>query len=763
LYECIRSANGKLLPTAADVAAIVRVAARGRVDFRETASERSQLGKDFEVYARDLATRIQLAAQERQDTRLEAEAAKAYGSYLTLFRSAGQLRAMRKNYAESLFASGGFVEAGRQYEALARLLPPSDAGREDLLYSAILSYFTALASKQPLSLFDTDFARAGVEQLGAVYVRGYPRTPRAPTVKFNVAKAYYDEGNFAKASDLFVAYVGEFPTTKEAAISAHLALDALHNLGDYERLIKVAQQLGANAALPPQVSADMREIAGHSRSEEIDELALRAGEKTGDVAQGLIEFAVGQKGTSQGELAMGAAFGAYRDKHDVGKMKETAWQFLQQYPKSKVAAASLLTLAHAATEATDYEDAEQAYEEFARRLPDAPQALEALVAAGTLRLLVGDRLHGEADLEKAMAVAPAARRVEIGEKLAAAKLDGGDLGGAATMAARVLEQSPADADAAAVLGRALLSLNRVGEAQQKLLLAGQAIQRASRGGAQESEAAGKVFFLLGESLYRQFDALGPSELEKKAQMVDALTQAYTGAAQLGSGADAIGSLYRIGRVYASIADDLVKTREPAGLAADQRAAFHDQLEKQAAPLRAQAQEAFTTCLRKARDLDIVSPFTAGCRTAGEVADTVVRAGFEAGPAAPAKIQELRLRLMKNDGDVEALRGLADAYLASGDAGHARLVLSRILELSEGDAPAQAELGAALWRLGKITEAAASLHRAVELDPENAPAKANLASMLCRMGDSEGAKAELTGVAQIPRPSYLVDGGYLRCH
>ncbi len=762
LYDCIRNAKGKLLPTAADVSVIVRVAARGRVDFRATAQDRSQLGKDFEVFARDLSTRLQLAAQERQDPRLEAQAAKAYEAYLSLFRVPTQLRAMRKNLAESLFASGLYVQAGRQYEALARSLAPSDASREDLLYSSILSYFTAFASKEKMTLFQTVFARSGIEQLGSAYVRSYPRSPRASTVKFNVAKASYDEGNFAKASELFVAYVGAYPTTKEAGIAAHLALDALHNLGDYEKLIKVAQQLAANPALPSQIAAEMREIAGHSRSEEIDELALRAGEKTGDVAQGLIEFAAGQKGTSQGEMAMSAAFDAYRDKRDVPKMKETAWKFLQQYPKSKVAASALLTLAHAATEAVDYEDAEQAYEEFARRVPGAPQALDALIAAGTLRLLAEDRPRGLDDLERAFAMAPPARRPEIGEKIARAKLDAGDVSGAAQAAERVLAQNAADAEAASVLGRALLTENRLGEAEQRLAQAGQAIQRASRGSAGESEAAGKVFFLLGEALWRQFSALGAGELEKKAQLVDPLTQAYTGAAQLGSGADAVGGLYRIGRVYSILADELSKTPEPTGLPADQRSAFRDQIEKQSAPLRAQADEAFTTCLRKARDLDIVSPFTVGCRTKGEVSVGPVAPGFASGAADPAKILELRQRLARNPNDVESLRALADAYLSAGDAAHARLVLSRILELSEGDAPAQAELGAALWRLGKVGEATASFHRALELDPSDAVAKADLAAMLCRMGDVEGAKAELAGLAAPPAPSFDVDGGYSRC-
>ena len=99
----------------------------------------------------------------------------------------------------------------------------------------------------------------------------------------------------------------------------------------------------------------MRDIATRSRDEEIDELALRAGETTGDIGQGLLEYAEQQKGTEVGERTLHAAFMTYRDKHDLVKMHEVAFKLLTEYPKSKLAAAELLTLAKAQTDAVDYE------------------------------------------------------------------------------------------------------------------------------------------------------------------------------------------------------------------------------------------------------------------------------------------------------------------------------------------------------------------------------------------------------------------------
>jgi cellulose synthase operon protein C len=185
------------------------------------------------------------------------------------------------------------------------------------------------------------------------------------------------------------------------------------------------------------------------------------------------------------------------------------------------------------------------------------------------------------------------------------------------------------------------------------------------------------------------------------------------------------------------------------------------VDQQVAPLKQQADEAFTTCLRKARDLDIVSPFTAGCRSKQPVEVVTLQPSFSGGAVDSGRAAEYRNRLLKSPEDVEALRGLAEAELATGDARQARLVLARLLELAESDPRAEADMGVALWRLGDVPEASAAFHKAIEQDPDNGVAKANLASMLCRYGDVEGARAKVQG-AKLPPPSFTVDPGYLRC-
>ena len=97
--------------------------------------------------------------------------------------------------------------------------------------------------------------------------------------------------------------------------------------------MKVAQSFIANNQLPAAlVSRDAGRSPTRSRDEEIDELALRAGETTGDIGQGLMEYAEQQKGTEVGERTLHAAFTTYRDKHDLAKMKRGRLQAPRRVP-----------------------------------------------------------------------------------------------------------------------------------------------------------------------------------------------------------------------------------------------------------------------------------------------------------------------------------------------------------------------------------------------------------------------------------------------
>ncbi|HMK93593.1 MAG TPA: tetratricopeptide repeat protein, partial [Thermoleophilia bacterium] len=337
LYETIKASKGKVVPRADDVKAIVRVAARARVDQRMSQKERGELLEDLEVYTRDLATTLQSQAQraedrvgsdrpderdlakdrgkragraegreaarnkygdeeekkdetreERQVKRMYSEAADAYESYLDLFRNEKHRLDMMKNRAESLYNAGRFAEAGRQYEEVAKKV---DGGtREAPLYSALVSFQQALRTPEKLSYFERVDSRTGIRQLGAFYVRNFPRHEHAAKVKFNMARSFYDDGLFKEAGDLFASYAAEYPNDPDAVFAADLALDAFHSNKDFDGMQKAGQKLLA-ANLPATKKDEIKKILDGAKTEIISEEMIRTDTGTEDTISRLLKIA----------------------------------------------------------------------------------------------------------------------------------------------------------------------------------------------------------------------------------------------------------------------------------------------------------------------------------------------------------------------------------------------------------------------------------------------------------------------------------------
>ncbi|MEO0812076.1 MAG: tetratricopeptide repeat protein, partial [Myxococcota bacterium] len=89
IYESVRNMSernpARYANAATDVDAIVSNVARFQNHITFSEEDKGRLIKDFEIRARDLATRLQLDAQKRKDTKSLRTAAEAYRKYLSLF------------------------------------------------------------------------------------------------------------------------------------------------------------------------------------------------------------------------------------------------------------------------------------------------------------------------------------------------------------------------------------------------------------------------------------------------------------------------------------------------------------------------------------------------------------------------------------------------------------------------------------------------------------------------------------------------------
>ncbi|MGC4121216.1 MAG: hypothetical protein QM765_42895 [Myxococcales bacterium] len=416
-------------------------------------------------------------------------------------------------------------------------------------------------------------------------------------------------------------------------------------------------------------------------------------------------------------------------------LQEISQKIFQRYPKTQSAASAVMTLASFAYEMADYDQMATLYEGMVDQFPGDPTAIGNLDRAASLRLMMGDLAKAAADFEK---LAAASKKGDAYAKLAEVKLLQNDFKGAETAATTALTADPTSAKAAAVLGQALLEQNKAVEAEEKIVAAGRALQGAA---SADPEALAKVFFLWGEAVFKQFKEV--QDVEKKAPYVQRLQQAYTSAAQMGS-ESAIAGMFRLGQAMNMLADSLMTMPDPPGLKENERAAVRAAIAKQADEVRKGGDDAFDACVKKAKELEVYSPFLLGCKTRKDVnTKLAVPPGVPAVPA--AQLAKLRAALEKNNAEVGALEGIGKAYLEAGDLRRARLVYTRIIELDENRGSAHGALGFVMSRLGEPLLAHMALKKAVDLDARDEKAHANLAALMCRFGDVEGAKEELSRV------------------
>ncbi|XHF14945.1 tetratricopeptide repeat protein [Archangium gephyra] len=276
----------------------------------------------------------------------------------------------------------------------------------------------------------------------------------------------------------------------------------------------------------------------------------------------------------------------------------------------------------------------------------------------------------------------------------------------------------------------------------------------------QTEEAAKGLWYLGEILYRAYKDLPADKVEEKVTALQGLEGIYTQAASLGYPEWAVASLWKVGLVYAHLADVVEATPAPSGASAADAQAFRKAVAEQVAPLRQRAQDAFTACVSRAESLEVFSVAVLGCRTKSDAASLPVPA--VGAVAQPGSLEELRKKAEATL-TAEALEALGLGYLEANQFGLAQLTLGRVTELADTRASAHNALGWALLNQGDAMGAREAYAKALEADPTYDKARLNLAALRCRFGDTEGAKRELSvlkDVGSLSGPD--VDSGWSAC-
>jgi tetratricopeptide (TPR) repeat protein len=781
-----------------DVAMLAEVAARYKYWWRSDDEEKKILG-DFELLTRDLSTRLHARAKEKGTEDLYRRAARAYDRYLSVFTDSPERLNIEWNYAETLYAGKSFVKAGRQYEkVLALLAPPpatttaattttetaaaegaaaegaapaaadgktaptpappkakgpppptpgqklvtttgtADGDKKQAMYSAILSYFEALKVEDKASRFESMMAREGIKDLGARFVSTWPADENAPQVKFNVARAHFEQGLFDRAIELFAAFVIEHPVHKDAITAAELALDAYAQKEDFSGLANQARVFASNDRLDGSFRERAKTMADQADQEEINRRTIAA---EGRVAEAIASFVVEKKGSEIAAKALHQAFIIAKDRRNLADMQTVGRQLVEEYSNTKYAIEVLPSLADIAVRTSQLEVAASYYEEQARRFPDDAASDGILESAAVIRTELGEYAAAMSDYERLSKQGDETKRGEYLEKLARVAIRAGDYRRAESAALAAADTPSSAVVANVIAGEAALRTGKPEQALERLSAA-----LGSRAGGEGEVWQARAQFLLGEIIRAEFDRVNLSggaddgeRLGQKFELLNELEAAYVSAIQVGDPEWAMGGLYRIAAAYRSAADFLDAAPVPPGTSAEDEKALRAALAERSVPMRKKAQETIDTCKAQAKKLEAFNRFTKACYGNTDVDDNGdTPKARPVGVAIPGR-DGLEQKLIENPKDIATLTALIRAALSVKDYPLARLLALRAIEIDEKNAEVHNLLGVAAFNSNMGQAAADAFKKALRINSKYAPAQANLGAVWATYGDVDKGK------------------------
>lgn len=793
LYDSLKASRGKVQPKPEDVMYLVRAAVQIKTDPARDEVARKKVLVELEEMGRDLSTMLHVQAQKKEDRALYLEAAAAYEKYLSLFRPRQYATVMMQNRADALFAAKRFPEAARQFEELARYLDStrvakeskekSDPNKLDLskdkaaavasvtnragtktiggemkthdeaLYGALLAHYSSLKAGEVerLNAFEVADARQALKLLGAQYLARYPKSEHALEVKFNIARAYYEDGDYKKSAELFKEFALNHSNHKDATVAGNLAFDSLRQINDFKAIDEYGKAFLA-ASLPAAFKADVQKILTQTKSEALGELALKSSEATGDVISGLLQVADENKGQEIGEKALYGAFSAAREKRDLRQEREIGERLIKEYGKSQYISDVMLTLGRHAAEAGRFQEAAASFEQMGRQFAGDSTGLDSMLASARLRTAMGD-YPGALKVLEATVEQAGARKAEVLVLLAQTYMKMKSPAKGRATAEQALKIDKTNAAAAAIVAE--VASSNPNEKLEPLIAMMTTITNSPNGAGDD---AAKGLWHVGDMLYRQFKAIPADRIEDKVASLQQMQGVFQQAASMGSAEWAVASLWRIGNGLQHIADAVEATPAPAGLKPAEIEQFRAAVKAQVDPLKQNAENTFQTCISRAESLEVFTAAAVGCRKKTDEASSPLKGPPQERAVNVDELQK-KAELNQNAADFEAL-GLA--YLGAGQVHNAILNLNRAIEIEDTRASAHSALGYSFLLAGDSASARGEYGRALEADPTFDKARANLAGLKCRYLDLVGAKQEAAVVKDPTLTGVDVDPEWKSC-
>jgi tetratricopeptide (TPR) repeat protein len=714
-----------------DVAAIIAVLDARLASYHLDGAARTKLTDEFELYARDIATRAQIAAKAKQSTAALSKVADAYHTYLTRFPTTPVSEDIRENYIDALLSSKRSFEAGRAYEELEATTKKAETKKLARL-NGIASYQQALEGRS-LGRLDRVVAWGGIRSLGRRVIVETPNEPAVPGIKLSIARSYYEDGEYETAAQLFYALARQYPTTNEGVAAANLSLDALRLADDLEGLTTIGGLLVADTRLREDTRKEIAEIVGKAARRQVEEVTAS---DSSDREEQLLAMAKRHKGSEVGEEASYNSLLVAKSNGEMDRFYQLGEQFVADYPTSARRADVLGALAQVASDSGNFAKA-ASYETAAYTAnPQAQDAAEKLASAASMRALLGDPAAGD-DVVR-LAERGSSKVDELLVLLAR-------MGDMAALDQALSKSAPGGPTAAFFNAYAAY---RHGDAAGARSMLGE-LQGAS------PELTQRARFLVGEIAFADLRAVPPAgdiaaRIGANVKALANVDKAFKPVVEGGDARWAMLGLARLADAHARFGAMLRGIAPPPNLSPQDQQALKTALEGQAAESDKRANELKTACVKQAEKNELFSEGSKSCLLGEALPDAIALypdAPHKGGD--PAGAQPLRQVLLKNPKDVDALAKLAELYLGAGDAGSALLLLERAAPLGGHKAVVQNLLGITYLQLGEAQEAGEAFKAAVAAEPNEPHWHLNLAAHYAAYGFVDRAKAELKKAGTSP--------------
>lgn len=637
---------------------------------------RKKIEHDFEIFARDIATRSHERAKSTNKYEDFEWAMNDYETYNYYFETSLNIKKMKLNLGQVYNSMGLFVLSGKIYENALKSTNLSSDELRETYESSLKGFILGLKNSIKLDKVELKEARSGLRDLGNEYISKYPRHPIIPTIKFNIAQSYYDERVFDLAANQLKLFIKSYPTNKNTNLAVDLLLDIHHQTEDYEKLISDSREILNNRnILDSHLKENVKQII---QQVELKKIQFTDNNKE-TYSENLLQLAKKYKGSEIGEKALYEAFISYKSNNDI-RLFEVGERLVAQHNSSSYTKDVLLSLGQLSLMTANFEKAALYFEIFGRKHKNDPQATQLLKTAADLRERMGNYRLAVEDYR------------EIKDWDSVAKMDYKSRNWTALLrSAKNVEGVRGHY----LSGIALYHLKGFSAAKDSFENAAKTNSEDDK----DKEFKAKSSFLLAIGILKSFENIKmvegneKSAVSRKIELLNKMSIDLSNVAASEKGELVIGALYGLGRIHNDFANFIEQSPIPKNLNSTLQNEFKKQIQIQVLKYKKNGNQYFTQCLNLATKYTIFSEYLKGCQTGN---NTKLSFFEEPSPTfnnnEPKEIENYRKKLLIQSKDIESLKKIISSYINSKNYSLANLVIDRALEVQPDNPELLAQKG-----------------------------------------------------------------------